>query len=428
MKHIFTFAIGLAGLSMANPAPTLAAKTEMPMAHGKMANMSPGMKMGGKNMRHMGPRQDRCTPMVHDFYWLDYARRMRMGMNRSWGGNANTRQNGQNRENRSSGNNMGRRMRVLHLKHDDFPPRKSGMGMSMRRGSGMKMGRGEKHKMSAGQSPVAADGRSGASRRMVGGERMKMRKASHARDNAPANAVFWLETPDSAIHHIDTRMPGKMSFPAPQWGLHKVFAYLDGGVRRAVRRKHFAFYSFYSHGDEAEKKPHPVLNGDGYWDGNPEFNLSRIYRNDRQRFSTQTGQEATFRITLHGKPVMGACVVMLTQKGWRNARRTDENGEVSFFLIKESETRGGWRTRRRAEKYLVIARHEAAHAGELKGQLYGDTRYLATMSLRVRPSQLEWESKSTAFLMAGFTVVAAGAAIAIRRRRRNQAAKSRKGA
>ena len=383
MKRYIAFSIGLGLAGFASCSWVLAAPDKagmpMPMAHGKTAMHHSEMKMGNKRA---ATGSKRCSPMIHDYYWLDYNRRMRTG--------------------------AGRRMRVLHLKYNGFPPRKSSM----------KVGTGKKYKLPAGQSPVAAGGRSVSSRSMGRGKRMKMRPESHTRDNAPANAVYWLETPDSAIHPIDTKTPGKMNFPAPQWGLHKIFAYLDAGVKANLRRKHFAFYSFYSHGDEANQKPHPVLNGGGYWQGNPEFNLTRIYENDQQRYSSQTGQRAVFQVSLHGAPLKDVCVVMVTQKGWRNAKKTDEKGRVSFFLIKENNTEGGWRSRRRAEKYLVVARHEAAHAGELNGQIYADTRYQATMSLRVRPSQLEWESKSTAFLMAGFTIVAAGAAIAIRRRRR----------
>ncbi len=395
MKRIlvFTTCMGLAGLATGHFASANPAETKMPMMHEKMTMKHSGMDMkrGGKPAR-----TGRCTPMMRDYYWLDYSRGM----------------------------GMGRRMRVLHFQRNGFPPKPSA---NMRWGGGMRMGSPMPEKKPAGQSPVAAGGRDASSRSMAGGRRMAMRPNAHGRDDAPANAAFWLETPDKDIHRIDAKTPGKISFPAPQWGLHKVFAYLDGGVKADVRRKFFAFYSFYSHGDEAAKKQPPALNGNGYWDGSPEFELTRIYADGRQRYSTQTGQQAKFKISLHGKPLKGVCVVMMTQKGWRNARTTDENGEVSFFIIKEAETAGGRESRRRAAKYLVVARHREAYAGEIDGQRYADTRYLATMSLRVRPSQLEWESKSMAFLMAGFTVVAAGAAIAIRRRRK-RAANNTKGA
>jgi hypothetical protein len=250
------------------------------------------------------------------------------------------------------------------------------------------------------------------------------RRAGGNRDDALARAALWLETPDNRIHRIDPKKPGVMRFNARMWGLHRIFAYLDAGERNGERRKHFAFYDLFSHGDEVSKVRRPVLDGDGYWKGQPEFFLERIYENDRQRYSTQTGQTARFRVSLRGKPVKGACVVMITQKGWRKARKTNGKGEVSFFIIKETPVKSGWRARRRSEKYLVAARYTQSGPGMNGAQ--GETiptRYSATTVLRVRPSRLEWESKSTAFLVGSFTMIAAGAAIAFRRTRRRKRTK-----
>ena len=328
-------------------------------------------------MRRRGMRGAGCQPLLHDYYWLDYSR---MGMRRSSSG-----QNGQN------GQRMNRRTRVLRLRHDGFPPRaRTGCPACRKRGGGM-----------AAMNKAAPSLK--RPRRGSGGRA--------ARDTALTHAALWLETPDNRIHRIDPKKPGVMRFNARMWGLHRIFAYLDAGVKNGARRRHFAFYDMFSHGDEVSKAQRPVLDGNGYWKGRPEFFLERLYDDDRQRFSTRTGQTARFRVTLRGAPVKGACVVMVTQKGWRKALKTDGKGEVSFFIIKETPTGGGWRARRRSEKYLVAARHTAGGNGE-------KIRYSATTVLRVRPSRREWESKSTAFLVASFTVVAAGAAIAIRRSRR----------
>ncbi len=333
-------------------------------------------------MRRRGMRGMGCAPLLHDYYWLDYSR-MGMRMRAAAGG-----LNGQ------SGQRMNRRMRILRLRHDGFPPRaRAGCPACGKRGGGM--------------AAMKAMNKTAPS--LKGAWRGSGGRA--AQDTALTHAALWLETPDNRIHRIDPKKPGVMRFNARMWGLHRIFAYLDAGVKNGARRRHFAFYDMFSHGDEVSKTERPVLNGGGYWKGQPEFFLERLYDNDRQRFSTQTGEMARFRVTLRGAPVKGACVVMVTQKGWRKALKTDGRGEVSFFIIKETPTGGGWRARRRSEKYLVAARHTAAGNGE-------KIRYSATTVLRVRPSRREWESKSTAFLVASFTVVAAGAAIAIRRSRR----------
>jgi len=409
MKRILAIALVTAAAGSVPAMTEAAPATGMPDGAGASAAMGHGTapaRSGGMNRR----RGDRCVPMVHDIYWLDYSRMgWRMRSERSGenagrsDGDARTAQNAQS----GSSGRMGRRMRVLRLKHNGFPPRERGGCPSCRARAGG-MGQG-------GTDMAAA---------------MKKRRwqRSGMRDGRPdpslRKAVIWLETPDNLIHRIDPGKPGVMKFNARMWGLHKVFAYLDAGERNGVKRKYFAFYDLFSHGDDAAEKERPVLDGNGYWKGQPEFQLERIYENDQQRYRTQTGETARFRLTFRGKPVKGACVVMITQKNWRNAKKTDENGEVGFFLIKETPNESGWRARRRTEKYLVVARHFVpdAAAPQEGGRRTG-TRYMATRMLRVRPSRLEWESKSTAFIVGSFTVVAAGAAIAIRRSRRRRRTK-----
>jgi len=371
-------------------------------ASAAMGHGQGGMRHGGMNRRRGG----RCSPMVHDVYWLDYSR-MRWGMNagRSGANGGNGARDGQS----ASGSRMNRRMRMLRLKHNGFPPPTRGGCPSCRaRAGGMKSG--------AVKDMAAAMKRQG---RRGGGRRDASRRGGKP-DPALQKAIIWLETPDNLIHRIDPGKPGVMKFNARMWGMHKIFAYLDGGQRNGVKRRYFAFYDLFSHGDEVSKNERPVLDGNGYWKGQPEFNLERVYENDRQRYRTQTGETAKFRLTFRGKPVKGACVVMITQKDWRKAGKTDENGEVSFFIIKEMPNESGWRARRRSEKYLVVARHFVPEGSARQDGARAGTRYMAARMMRVRPSRLEWESKSTAFIVGSFTMVAAGAAIAIRRSRRRR--------
>ena len=358
------------------------------IAGAAMPQAAPGGKNGAgwqqeRTMPSRGALSPRGCPLdLKDYMWLDYSR---MGMWRRSGG-----QNGQN------GQRMSRRTRILHLKHNGFPPRESGGCPSCQgRAGGMKRWRGEAGMTSA----MKANGRRGAEKR------------DEKPDPALKKAVLWLETPDNRIHRIEPGRPGVMRFNARLWGMYRIFAYLDAGENGGVHRRHFAFYEMFSHGDEADTAERPVLNEGGYWRGRPEFFLERIYGGERQRYATRTGDVVRFRVSLRGRPVRDVCVVMITQKGWRKAARTDEKGEVSFFVIKETPTESGWRARRRSGKYLVAVRH-LAEAGQGEQR---KTLYTATTVLRVRPSRLEWESKSAAFLLASFTVIATGAAIAIRR-------------
>jgi hypothetical protein len=167
------------------------------------------------------------------------------------------------------------------------------------------------------------------------------------------------------------------------------------------------------------------LNEDGYRNGQPELLIEPIYEDHSQAYSTQTGEEVRFRISFRGKPLAGQCVVMLTEKGWRKAKPTNDEGEVGFFVIQETPAGSGWMERRQSSKYLLLVNHEAAIAGQLGDESYADSRYTASMTLRVRPSKLHWESNSMAYLLVAFTSVSAGTAIAVRRRRKRSAEKEK---
>ncbi len=348
-----------------------------------------------------GSTRPRCLPIVQDYHWLDH---VRMGMNGS-GSDRNANADSARRDSRQQNRNRtwSRRMRMVHLRHGGFPERVTG-------GCPTCQPRDSRRRL--GKPGLAVQPEQGSRRRWQRGAGNR-----HRMDPDLARAVIWLETPDNLIHRIDPGRPGRLRFNARLWGQYRVFAYVDQGARNGVRQLHFAFLDLFSHGDDVSRRERPKIEGNGYENGRPVFFLERLYANDRQRYRTQTGEEARFRLTLRGKPVKGACVVMITQKGWRKAKRTDARGEVSFFLIKETPTESGWRARRRSEKYLVVAQHFEP-AAEGAGPGIRGTRYVASQLLRVRPSRLEWESRGTAFLLASFTAVAAGAAIAIRRVRR----------
>jgi len=387
MKRIFlTLAIALC----AGVHPVLAVQE----THGAGA-MTGGRDIASRPMarpvRHKGPR--RCRPVARDFYWLDFSR-MGMGMQRTPGNDAHSTAGGQ-----GARLVVNRRMRILRLRHDGFPPRNGG---------GCPTCGARNHKAMDKRAHPSLERRA-----------MRRNRRQGKADALLGRAAIWLETPDNLIHRIDPKKPGIMRFNARMWGLHRIFAFLDSETGDGLRRRYFAFYDMFSHGDEVSKKDRPMIEGNGYWKGEPEFFLRRLYENDRARFSARTGETVRFRLTLRGKPVKGACLVMITQKDWRKTAVTDEKGEAAFFLIKESPTPSTWRGRRRAEKYLLIASHMEP-PGKAHAENGTAVRYVATAMLRVRPSRREWESKSTAFILGSFTIVAAGAAIAIRRSRRRR--------
>ncbi len=378
----------LSGLSMAASVAMAAGDHQ----HGGMAVSMAGMS----GHRHGGGRPSKptstdCSTEIRDFYWIDAGggmMAMMMGQGKekkSWKKPDESKGEAGEKPKKSRGHGM--RSRTMRLKHNAFPP-----------------------------PEMAAMGGHGHGGKPKG--RPEKRGEQSGRPQGP-QAAFWLETPDHLIQPLESKKPGQASVDSRLGGQHRVFSFLDAGVKGHSRNKFFSYYGFYGHGDKPPEQKPTAMSGAGFRNGQPELLIEAIQ--DAHAYSTETGAEARFRVSFQGKPLAGQCVVMLTQKGWRNAKRTNDQGEVSFFVIQENPIESGWMSRRQSSKYLVLAQHDAAIAGQLGDQLYADTRYTATMSLQVRPSKLQWESNSMAYLLAAFTSVSAGSAIAIRRRRKRSA-------
>ena len=237
--------------------------------------------------------------------------------------------------------------------------------------------------------------------------------------NANEKTVLWVTSPDNSIKNFNAKQRGPAlmaSFPAGDGGWYKLFAYNDLGIRNGSRVHLVSHLSFFSHGEHPEELNTPVIEGPGYFEGRPVLELERICPNHNECYRTATGQNLRVRVLLKGQPLIDTPLVFSTQQGWSQTRRTDAHGVVSFAIIKESFPEEI--DRRKAEDYLLTLDYMTDEMGMLDGEHYHGERYVATLPLRVYPSPLDWESQSIAFQTLAGTILVAGGAIAIRRRRR----------
>ncbi len=233
--------------------------------------------------------------------------------------------------------------------------------------------------------------------------------------------VLWLEMPDSTISRLaPPRRRGAKTvanYVTPAGGSYRMIAHRNGGVSDGRLTRYYSFYAFMSHGDKPDKKETKQQAREGYFKGKPEFEIARYYGDETSRYSNRTGDKVHLRILHRGQPVGGAYISLTTEQNWRQGKYSDQNGEVDFTLIKEDYPEDGV-DKRNSELYVVRVEHEVAQSGVSGANPYDSVRYVATMSLRVSPSKLDWESNSTAYLVAMLTIIGAGAAIAVRRRRK----------
>ncbi|MCP4128621.1 MAG: DUF4198 domain-containing protein, partial [Gammaproteobacteria bacterium] len=247
----------------------------------------------------------------------------------------------------------GPRLRRIYVRSGAFPTKKGmmmGGRMSARQQRKMETGRmaaGQPGKMKSGQMSAGQMHKMDTGQ-MAGGKPRKMGS------NASGSGV-WLERPDNTIQGFEVkqrRSSFRAEYPADDGGWYRIFAYNDLGVRDNRRVYLYSYYSFMSHGDEAdEKSPQPVLR-QGYYAGKPEFELVRIYADGEGRYRNHVGQKIRVRALFQGKPVTGKRMVLTTVQGWRQVQTTDANGDALFTLIKEDFHEDGF-DRRKSELYLL---------------------------------------------------------------------------
>ncbi len=231
--------------------------------------------------------------------------------------------------------------------------------------------------------------------------------------------VLWVKSPDNSVKRYPAKQRGPAlmtSFPAGDGGWYKLYAYNDLGMSNGSRVHLISHQSFFSHGEHPDEQDAPTVEGPGYFQGRPLLELERICPNHNECYRTATGQNLRVRVSLKGQALVDAPLVLATEQGWTQTRRTDADGVVSFWIIKESFPKEP--DRRKAEDYLLTLDYTTDQMGMLNGEHYHGERYVATLPLRVYPSPLDWESRSIAFQALAGTILIGGGAIAIRRRRR----------
>jgi hypothetical protein len=160
----------------------------------------------------------------------------------------------------------------------------------------------------------------------------------------------------------------------------------------------------------------------------PGGNFAKIHRK-------YTGDTLPLKIRLGDTPLPGLPVTLTTGGGWRQTRTTDEAGEVTFTLIKESFHDRG--VQKQPIAFYVTAEIRSTHplfqkeTGEEyppEGGSCGPSspekeEILRTgLALSVHPTPLDWESRATGFYALVLVTLTVALGTALRRRRRKAGA------
>ena len=143
-------------------------------------------------------------------------------------------------------------------------------------------------------------------------------------------------------------------------------------------------------------------------------------RRPKEDFHTRTcfGDAISFTVLRNGKPQPGAEVTLATALGWSKRALSDDQGRVTYTMIRDYFP--PWRLfkKRHAQPYLVKAEFSQPESGELDGQTYDRTLYCASFAGSYFPSRRDYESYAYGLIFGLFMLVFSGLAVYLFRRRR----------
>lgn len=206
-----------------------------------------------------------------------------------------------------------------------------------------------------------------------------------------------------------------VTFDMPVEGFYNVFMIdrrvEDGRLQVSVIKNESLNHSCRAGHDHIEPKMPPL-----YYDGAP-IDIIRE-RLPKESFHTRltTGDLIHYRVMLHGKPLEGAAVTVITQKGWAKRLKSDAEGRVSFEMIRDYYPPWHEFKRRNMESFLVVAEYESADGGVHEGERYGGVRYKATSAGNYYPSTRDYQSYLYGLLIGIFGLTLTGLLIYRRRR------------
>lgn len=135
-------------------------------------------------------------------------------------------------------------------------------------------------------------------------------------------------------------------------------------------------------------------------------------------FQLKSGDEQAFVVLQKGLPLQGARVRFVSHAGWTKEAVSDEQGRVSFQIVRDYFPTWDEFQKRFKATYLVIAEANATESGSFKDQPYSAVRYQTTLSGAYYPSPDDYRSYAWGLGIGFAFLLFCGTAIYLYRRRR----------
>jgi len=245
-------------------------------------------------------------------------------------------------------------------------------------------------------------------------------KSGFARDDAKAETEILLVTPQgkpegeplsAAEHH-------KLSFEMPVQGYYRLYLtkrkLKDDTLAVSVAKAEVAYFS---HGGDEEER-NEAATAPRALDSAPIEIVREKKPDEKMFFRLTSGDEQVFIVLRKGVPVANARVRFVSHAGWVKEAVSDDQGRVSFQIVRDYFPAWNEFEKRFKAAYLVIAETDAVESGRFNDQPYRSVRYQATLSGSYYPSPSDYRSYAWGLGIGFAFLIFCGTAIYLYRRRR----------
>lgn len=247
-------------------------------------------------------------------------------------------------------------------------------------------------------------------------------KSSFYREDADALTERLLVTPHGKPEGEALPPPEEgrknLSFDMPAQGFYRLYVTtrkLQGETLSVSVAK--AEIGNFTHDGDDEERGKAVL-GNRVLETAPIEIVRERQANESPFFRLLSGDNQTFIVLQKGLPTAGARVRFVSHQGWSKETRSDEQGRVSFQIIRDYFPPWSEFQKRFKATFLIIAEADAAERGKHKEQPYTSVRYQATLAGSYYPSPDDYRSYAWGLGISLLIVLFCGVAVYRYRRRR----------
>lgn len=247
-------------------------------------------------------------------------------------------------------------------------------------------------------------------------------KSGFAREDAQASTEILLVTPRSKPEGEPLTAPAEnhagLAFEMPAQGYYRIYLTtrkLQGEALNVSVAK--AEVANFGHGGDEKEQARAML-APRFLESAPIEIVRERQPNEKMFFQLKSGDEQPFVVLQKGLPLQGARVRFVSHQGWSKEAVSDEQGRVSFQVVRDYFPPWGEFQKRFKATYLVIAEANAAESGSYGDQPYTSVHYRATLSGSYQPSASDYMSYAWGLGIGLVIFLFSGVAVYLYRRRR----------